>query len=77
MAPIVIRGLDEAVMARLTARAKEHGRSLEAVVRDILTRAARRPHIGVAIMRAVQVVGGIEDLNIPVRDEPAPAAGVS
>ncbi|WP_420886616.1 FitA-like ribbon-helix-helix domain-containing protein [Brachybacterium muris] len=27
--------------------AKEHGRSMEALVREILTRAARRPHIGV------------------------------
>jgi plasmid stability protein len=74
MASIVVRGLDEAVKRQLAAQAKEHGRSMEAEVRDILTRAARMPHIGLALMRVAQEVRGIEDLEIPARDEPARAA---
>ena len=43
-------------------------------VRDILTRAAHRPHIRLAQMRVAQEIGGIEDLAIPERNEPARAA---
>ena len=74
MASIVVRGLDEAVKRQLAAQAREHGRSMEAEVRDILTRAAHRPNIGLALMRAAQQVGGIEDLAIPGWEEPARAA---
>ncbi|WGH09982.1 toxin-antitoxin system [Rothia kristinae] len=42
---------------------------MEAEVRAILTRAARRPHIGIALLTAAQDVGGVEDLSIPVRDD--------
>ena len=45
MSSIIVRGLDEAVKQQLAAQAKEHGRSMEAEVRAILTKAARRPHI--------------------------------
>lgn len=73
MSSIIVRGLDEAVKQQLAARAKEHGRSMEAEVRAILTTAARRPHIGIALLAAAQDVGGVEDLPIPERDDVARA----
>lgn len=36
MSSIVVRGLDESVKKQLATQAKEHGRSMEAEVRDIL-----------------------------------------
>lgn len=73
MASVVVRGLDESVKKRLAAQAKEHGRSMEAEARDILAKATRRPHIGLALMRAAQEVGGIEDLPLPDRTDAARA----
>ena len=67
MASIVIRGLDQSVKDQLAAQAKEHGRSMEAEARDILTKATQRPNVGLALFRAAQEVGGIEDLeDLPV-----------
>lgn len=71
MTSIMVRGLDESVKQRLAEQAREHGRSMEAEVRDILTRAAHRPHIGLALMQAAQDVGGIEELQIPARTDAA------
>lgn len=71
MTSIMVRGLDESVKQRLTEQAKEHGRSMEAEVRDILTRAARRPHVGLALMQAAQGVGGIDELPVPARTDAA------
>lgn len=71
MTSIMVRGLDESVKQRLTEQAKEHGRSMEAEVRDILTRAARRPHVGLALMQAAQNAGGVDDLQIPARTDAA------
>lgn len=71
MTSIVVRGLDESVKRQLAAQAREHGRSMEAEVRDILTRAARRPHIGLALMRAAQDVGGADELVVPERRDVA------
>lgn len=73
MASIVVRGLDESVKSQLAARAKEHGRSMEAEVREILTRSAGRPHVGLALMRAARDVGGIDDLPVPERTDAARA----
>lgn len=73
MASIVVRGLDESVKEQLALQAKEHGRSMEAEVREILTRAARRPNIGIALMQAAQEAGGIEDLPVPERTDVARA----
>lgn len=73
MASIVVRGLDESVKQQLATQAKEHGRSMEAEVRDILTQAARRPHIGLALMQAAQDVGGVDDLPVPERSDAARA----
>lgn len=67
MSSIVVRGLDDAVKRRLAEQAKEHGRSMEAEVRDILTRASSRPHIGLALLQAARATGGIEELPIPER----------
>ncbi|GAB2520213.1 plasmid stabilization protein [Microbacterium petrolearium] len=71
MSSIIVRGLDDAVKQQLARQAKEHGRSMEAEVRDILTKAARRPHIGMALLAAAQGVGGVEELKIPERDDVA------
>ncbi|OSM42062.1 FitA-like ribbon-helix-helix domain-containing protein [Nesterenkonia sp. PF2B19] len=73
MSSIIVRGLDDSVKQQLATQAKEHGRSMEAEVRDILTKAARRPHIGMALLAAAQDVGGIDDLTIPERDDVARA----
>lgn len=74
MSSIIVRGLDEHVKQQLAAQAKEHGRSMEAEVRDILTRAAHRPHIGLALLSVAQEVGGVDELAIPARDDVARAA---
>lgn len=71
MSSIIVRGLDDAVKQQLATQAKEHGRSMEAEVRDILTKAARRPHIGLALLVAAQEVGGVQELRVPARDDAA------
>ena len=73
MPSIIVRGLDDQVKQQLASQAKENGRSMEAEVREILTKAARRPHIGMALLSAAQDVGGVEDLPIPARDDVARA----
>ena len=77
MSSIVVRGLDESVKARLVAQARQHGRSMEAEVREILTKAATRPNIGLALLRVGQSVGGVDELPIPARDDIARAADLS
>lgn len=74
MSPIIVRGLDEHVKQQLSAQAKEHGRSMEAEVRDILTKAARRPHIGMALLSVAREAGGVDELPIPTRDDVASAS---
>lgn len=76
MSPIIVRGLDDAVKQRLASQAKEHGRSMEAEIHDILTKAARRPHIGVALLSVAREVGGVDELPIPARDDIARAAAI-
>ena len=71
MSVVTIRDLDPRVKAGLQRRAAEHGRSMEAEARDILTRAARRPHIGMALLAAAQQVGGVQELPVPPRDDVA------
>lgn len=73
MSTIIVRGLDETVKEQLAAQAKEHGRSMEAEVREILTRAARRPHIGLALLEAASATGGVDELPVPERTEIARA----
>ncbi|HLT67144.1 MAG TPA: Arc family DNA-binding protein [Microbacterium sp.] len=73
MSSIIVRGLDDHVKQQLASQAKEHGRSMEAEVRDILTKAAQRPHIGLALLSAARGVGGMDQLAIPARDDVARA----
>ena len=44
MAQIIVRDIDEDVKERLQRRAAQHGRSMEAEVRDILRDAVNRNH---------------------------------
>lgn len=74
MSSIIVRGLDDHVKQQLASQAKEHGRSMEAEVRDILTKAARRPHIGMAHLSAARNIEGVDELPIPTRDDVARAA---
>ncbi|WP_054951897.1 FitA-like ribbon-helix-helix domain-containing protein [Flaviflexus massiliensis] len=74
MASIIVRGLDDRVKQQLAAQAKENGRSMEAEVRDILTQAARFPHIGMALLNVAQDVGGVGELPIQTRDDVARVA---
>ncbi len=71
MAAIVVRGLDESVKTALAAQARKHGRSMEAEVRAILTQAASKPNIGIALMHVAREAGGVDDLPVPNRDERA------
>lgn len=41
--------------------------------RDILTKGVARPNIGLALIQAVQEVGGADDLSVPERDDVARA----
>jgi antitoxin FitA len=77
MASITIRNLDPDVKTRLRIRAAEHGRSMEAEAREILTErlgtmAAKpnegpKPHLIDQIRAIVESVGGFDDLEIPLR----------
>lgn len=73
MESIVVRGLDQSVQEQLAAQAAEHGRSLEAEVRDIVTTAVRRPNIALALLQADRAEGGVDDLPIPERTDLARA----
>jgi plasmid stability protein len=79
MASISIRGLDEEVRERLRVRAAEHGRSMEAEVRAILTEVVTgRSEGGLAqALRArFSELGGV-DLELPRRTEPPRAVSLS
>lgn len=69
MASIIVRGLDESVKLRLAAQAKEHGRSMEAEARDILTRSATLSNIGMDLLELARSAGEGGELPIPDRDE--------
>jgi plasmid stability protein len=67
MASITIRNLDDDVKHRLRLQAAEHGRSLEAEARDILSRASlisTKPKTGLDLVRPLldfaQKYGGVE-----------------
>ena len=74
MATLMIRDLDEDVKSRLRVQAAEHGRSMEAEARALLTSAlaGRRPARGLGsyIRDQFAEIEGFE-LPIPSRDEPA------
>jgi antitoxin FitA len=75
MATLVIRDLRDDVKARLRIQAAEHGRSMEAEARALLTTALlgrRVEGLGTHIREQFADIGGV-DLAIPARDEPARA----
>ncbi len=76
MAAIVVRNIPEATHRALKARAKAHGRSAEAEVRDILEIALSGEDKGASLSEAFrafrEATGGIE-LEIPPRRDMARA----
>ena len=74
MATLTIRDLDEELRARLRVRAAQHGRSMEAEVREILRDALATPpaedRLGSRIRQRFATIGGVE-LDLPARtDQP-------
>lgn len=81
MAAISVRDLDEDVATRLKVRAAQHGRSMEAEVRAILTAAVaeaghERVNLAQAIRERFGTIRGVE-LEIPRRSELPRAADLS
>jgi plasmid stability protein len=80
MAAISVRDLDDGVRERLRVRAAQHGRSMEAEIREILTAAvsepASRADLFTTLLDRFGAVGGI-DLPVPPRSSPARAADLS
>jgi plasmid stability protein len=70
MASLSIRDLDDDVRERLRVRAAEHGRSMEAEIRAILTDAVANPGHGPGLAQALVTqfgaLGGVE-LDLPDR----------
>lgn len=70
MAAVSIRGLDERVKDRIRLRAAQHGRSMEAEMRAILTDAVSEPEEARGLLGALldrfSALGGVE-LELPVR----------
>ncbi|MFV0458055.1 MAG: FitA-like ribbon-helix-helix domain-containing protein [Actinomycetales bacterium] len=62
---IIVRGLEESVKQSLTAQAKADDLSMEAEGREILSWAARPPHIGRALLSAAHKVGGWRIFRYP------------
>jgi len=77
MAALSIRDLDDSVREKLRLRAAEHGRSMEAEVRAILTAAvaddAPKPDLFTALTARFARLGGV-DLDVPPRSTPPRAA---
>ena len=73
MADLSIRNLDDEVKRRLRGRAAEHGRSMEAEVREILTEALREPappsNPFEYLRKRFAAIGGVE-LDLPPRNSP-------
>ncbi|MHB1537898.1 MAG: FitA-like ribbon-helix-helix domain-containing protein [Solirubrobacteraceae bacterium] len=77
MASISIRNLDDGVRDRLRVRAARHGRSMEAEIRRILSRAADEPQpaegLFATLIERFAEVGGVE-LELPERSTSTRAA---
>ena len=77
MASLTIRDFDDDLKAALRVRAAEHGRSMEAEVREILRAVFERPSggpgMGTRIRRRFSGVGDT-DLELPSRTERPRAA---
>lgn len=70
MASITVRKIDDEVKSRLRVRAAEHGRSMEAEVREILRQVVEEEappeNLATAIRALVDDIGGVE-LELPPR----------
>ena len=69
MVQLVVRDLDDDVKARLQRRAKQHGRSMEAEIRDILGNAVAEqampfPPLGSRVARRFRHIG----LDTPIEE---------
>jgi antitoxin FitA len=77
VAAVSIRNLDETVKRRLQVRAAQHGRSMEAEMRAILTEAVREPADAAGLFTGLLdrfgELGGV-DLELAERSEPPRAA---
>lgn len=77
MATLTIRDLDEELRASLRIRAAQHGRSMEAevrqILRDTLSRPTRGDQLGTRIRQQFAAIGGVE-LELPTRTEQPHAA---
>ncbi len=69
MADITVRNLDDEVQRRLKRRAADHGRSMEAEARAILTAALTRGGLAAAWVAATEDLRG-DDIPIPPRSAP-------
>jgi plasmid stability protein len=79
MAAISVRNLDDRVKEQLRIRAARHGRSMESEIRAILEEAVREPDedgLFAAMLTRFEQIGGVE-LDIPARDTPVRAAGLT
>lgn len=80
MAAVSVRDLDDQVRERLRVRAAQHGRSMEAEIRAILTDAVSRPADKVGLAQALLTrfgaLAGVE-LDLPTRTQPPRAADLS
>ena len=77
MAAVSIRDLDDTVRERLRVRAAQHGRSMEAEIRAILSDAVGVPSQALGLGRALHTrfaaAGGV-DLELPSRTDRPRAA---
>lgn len=80
MAALSVRDLDETVRERLRVRAAEHGRSMEAEIRAILTEAVSAPAdskgLAQTLLARFGEFGGL-DLELPARSDAPRAADLS
>ena len=80
MAAVSVRDLDDQGRERLRLRAAQHGRSMEAEIRAILTAAVSDPPrtsgLAQPLLPRFAVLGGV-DLEPPARSTPPRAADLS
>jgi plasmid stability protein len=74
MADLLVRGVDDALVASLKAQAGRHGRSAEAEHREILAAALRRPQKRslAQVLAAMPPVGTDADFERQQGNGPAP-----
>ena len=77
MATLTIRDLEEELRARLRVRAAQHGRSMEAEVREIIRDALAKPstmdRLGTRIRQRFATIGGAEFEQPTRTDQPRAA----